>query len=433
MATSVPAITTGTVTGKRTRPLTPSRRSSSSGISSTSPSSSSISSPETKIARSSTSPTGAPGTGDSGDGQPRSILCTLPPTCNRHPITLANSKELERHYATYHAHVCEQPGCGCVFPETRLLELHQTECHDPLAAVRKERGEKIFGCMVSTCPKLFISPKARRLHMIEAHKYPKEFFFAVTNKGIGGLLRKWGEGASMIRGEWKPRDSQDQKKGKGKAGGGGDKMVVEEDDDEDEEKTSSGEEAPEVDMEELERTPRPNTRPLHPISPPRAGNTNANTKPSTNTDVDALAEGMSSLTLIPSSIRFGRGARGGGLGTKGRGRGGRGGIVPPQSSGTAGGGTGHSHQRRASMSSVTTTDTAQMGAGGTGTSGGRGRGGRKGKGHRVSASIGTGMEMDVSGGGEGGDVVLLPPTGHTRGGERGRGGRGKKGGRGGSI
>ncbi|KDQ61877.1 hypothetical protein JAAARDRAFT_87287, partial [Jaapia argillacea MUCL 33604] len=62
------------------------------------------------------------------------------------------TRELEAHYATYHTWVCEEHGCGCVFPGERLLELmsrffcweclHQTECHDPLAAVRKDRGEK---------------------------------------------------------------------------------------------------------------------------------------------------------------------------------------------------------------------------------------------------------------------------------------------------
>ncbi|KAF7795035.1 hypothetical protein EIP86_006179 [Pleurotus ostreatoroseus] len=43
------------------------------------------------------------------------------------------------------------------------------------------------------------------MHLIQAHGYPKEFFFAVTNKGVGGLLRKWGEGASLVRGQWRPR------------------------------------------------------------------------------------------------------------------------------------------------------------------------------------------------------------------------------------
>ncbi|OCH85344.1 hypothetical protein OBBRIDRAFT_698373, partial [Obba rivulosa] len=74
------------------------------------------------------------------------LLCTLPPTCHpphNHPTPLADTHALEAHYATYHAHVCEERGCGCVFPDARLLELHQTECHDPLAAVRKDRGERI--------------------------------------------------------------------------------------------------------------------------------------------------------------------------------------------------------------------------------------------------------------------------------------------------
>lgn len=51
------------------------------------------------------------------------LLCTLPPTCNHRPTPIANTRDLEAHYAMYHAHVCEQPGCGSVFPDARLLEL----------------------------------------------------------------------------------------------------------------------------------------------------------------------------------------------------------------------------------------------------------------------------------------------------------------------
>jgi hypothetical protein len=93
------------------------------------------------------------------------FLCVLPPTChlpNRY-TPLNDSRALESHYATHHAHVCSSSDCGCVFPDARLLELvrhisfylisltiltrchlqHLTECHDPLAAIRKDRGEKI--------------------------------------------------------------------------------------------------------------------------------------------------------------------------------------------------------------------------------------------------------------------------------------------------
>ncbi|KAI0290557.1 hypothetical protein BC826DRAFT_912963 [Russula brevipes] len=73
------------------------------------------------------------------------LLCSLPPTCHppNRPTSLSDSRALEAHYATHHAHVCSSQGCGCVFPDARLLELHITECHDTLAVLRRERGEKI--------------------------------------------------------------------------------------------------------------------------------------------------------------------------------------------------------------------------------------------------------------------------------------------------
>lgn len=240
--------------------------------------------------------------------------------------------------------------------------------------------------MVTTCTRYFQSPKSRRLHMIEAHKYPKEFFFAVTNKGIGGLLRKWGEGASMIRGEWKPRDLDT--KTKKLENNDDDKMMMESADDDDENSSE------EVDMEELEKTPKPGVRPLHPASPPRSGDAKSNV----SVDVDGLAEGMSSLALVPSSIRFGRGSRGGGLGARGRGKGGRGGTL----SGAVNTNTGPS-----------ATDAKPIGAG---KEGGEDRGGKKMKGYRVGG--GTRMETDASSGGTG-DVGSRT--------ERGRGfGRGKR-------
>jgi hypothetical protein len=246
-----------------------------------------------------------------------------------------------------------------------------------------------FGCMVPTCTRFFQSPKARRLHMIETHKFPKEFFFSVTNKGIGGLLKRWGEGASMVRSEWKPRD--DKKK---QTKDEGENMAV---DDNEEEDSSSEEEVKGADIDESEKTPKPTIRPLHPVSPPR----NANVKPGASMEVDALADGMSSLSLVPSSIRFGRGGRGGGLGVRGRGRGGRGGIVPPQQY-AASGGSGGGHQKSASMSDSTTSTKS--------SASGRGRGSKRAgsRGHRSTTSVGGGASMQVSD--AGGDVVLLPPA-----------------------
>ncbi len=169
-----------------------------------------------------------------------------------------------------------------------LLAKHQTECHDPLAQIRKERGDKIvrtivrfryliptvfqFQCHIPApaCGRNFLTPKARRLHLIQAHSYPKEYFFAVTNKGIGGLLKKWGEGASMVRKEWKPRapaqagDVQmDAHRGEN-----GDAMDEDDDSDDDNGDNSSEDKPFEAEEEEgldLQATPRmlPRTTDIH--------------------------------------------------------------------------------------------------------------------------------------------------------------------------
>jgi len=214
---------------------------------------------------------------------------------------VGNTRELEVHYAKYHAWVCQADEahgttqCSKVFPDGRLLELHQTECHDPIAAVRKDRGEKIFACFLpsSACSKVFLTPKARRLHLIAAHAYPKEYFFAVVNKGVGGLLAKWGDGAGMVRGEWKSRPT-DRDEGKLKIRG------KDEDEDEDDSSAESESEIKDEEHNDFENIPT-----------------------SIDMDVDTLTTSFqSSLSFspVPSSIRFGRGTSRGGRARGGRGQ-----------------------------------------------------------------------------------------------------------------
>ncbi len=103
------------------------------------------------------------------------------------------------------------------------------------------------------------------------HAYPKEYFFAITNKGIGGLLRRWGEGASLLRGQWHPRDNTNN-----------------DNDEEDEEDEGANDAAddPDGDGEPVDKT-------------------------SNEAAVDGLADDMSALGLVPSSVRFGRGGKAG--------------------------------------------------------------------------------------------------------------------------
>lgn len=134
----------------------------------------------------------------------------------------------------------------------------------------------------------------------------------MTNKGVGGLLKRWGDGASMIRGTWKPRDNKNQKHSED------DEMVIDEDEEdedsdegEDEDSSSgdeqNGEATPKIrHHQELEEIP---TRTA--ISPPRRGNGTVQT--ATDHDVDKLANSINSLSLVPPSIRFGRGGKNGGF------------------------------------------------------------------------------------------------------------------------
>ncbi|KIO26843.1 hypothetical protein M407DRAFT_234112 [Tulasnella calospora MUT 4182] len=133
----------------------------------------------------------------------RAISCTLPPRCNPpNPATiLASGKELEKHYSLYHTHVRTAPErsiCGKVFPDARLLDLHLSECHESLIEVSRDRGERTarqsltcFSCFVSACGHKFSTRKGRRLHLIDVHKYPKEYYFSVTAKDLGDILHRW--------------------------------------------------------------------------------------------------------------------------------------------------------------------------------------------------------------------------------------------------
>ncbi|KAG8905185.1 hypothetical protein FRB99_000550 [Tulasnella sp. 403] len=244
---------------KRQRPNTPPK--------STSSTSSTTSTPSPKVKRKSL---------------PSQVFtCTLPPTCNppQPPTILLSSKEFESHYTTYHTHVCNasekktpnarESVCGKVFPDNRLLELHFAECHDPLIAVRRDRGERTFACFLPTCPSKFTTPKGRRLHLIDTHKYPKEYFFSVTTKGVGDLLSRWGQGASLLRKKWKPRANEA------------------------------------MDVASSTASSPSDTRSSQPPT--------QHADPEPAKDVDALVSSLSSLSLVPPSIRFGRGPKSGAL------------------------------------------------------------------------------------------------------------------------
>lgn len=129
------------------------------------------------------------------------------------------------------------------------------------------------------------------MHLMQSHGYPKEYFFAVTNKGVGGLLKKWGEGASMVRQPWRARESngedeeyEDVESDETSIIEQGRQPVISRLDDgplvEDEEEEDEQED------DEITAAPGPS--------------------------VDDLTASMDTLSLVPPAIRFGRGAKRGG-------------------------------------------------------------------------------------------------------------------------
>ena len=135
----------------------------------------------------------------------------------------------------------------------------------------------------------------------------------MTNKGVGGLLKKWGEGASLIRKEWKTREEKEGgvvDKTNHRAGRD-DEMAVDDEEDGDEE--DDDEEEEEEEEPDLEATPR--------MLPRRTIGVQSPDTHDREPDLTNLTESLNSLSIVPSSIRFGRGGKSGGFIRRGQGRG----------------------------------------------------------------------------------------------------------------
>ncbi|KAH8079980.1 hypothetical protein HD553DRAFT_318071 [Filobasidium floriforme] len=114
------------------------------------------------------------------------LTCQLPPTCSDSPNTFNSTSELQTHYSHCHLHGCQAEACNKVFPDARLLELHEIENHDPFSSEQQRAGQKIFECFLprDVCGKRCSTPRGRRNHMIQIHHFSKQYFFSVTNHGV---------------------------------------------------------------------------------------------------------------------------------------------------------------------------------------------------------------------------------------------------------
>ena len=65
------------------------------------------------------------------------MRCSLPP--HREVLVFKTYDDFESHYSKEHSHRCLE--CRRNFPSGHLLNLHHEESHDPLLAMKREKGE----------------------------------------------------------------------------------------------------------------------------------------------------------------------------------------------------------------------------------------------------------------------------------------------------
>ncbi|KAF2213188.1 hypothetical protein CERZMDRAFT_90587 [Cercospora zeae-maydis SCOH1-5] len=131
--------------------------------------------------------------------------CLLPP---HKSMTFSSYADYETHYNSSHTNRCKE--CQKNFPTSHFLQLHLGENHDPIVAVKRERGEKTYACFLEGCDKVCIDWKKRRSHLVDKHGYPKNYDFLVVDHGIDGrwtMLRRGIDAAGHRKSSRERRDS----------------------------------------------------------------------------------------------------------------------------------------------------------------------------------------------------------------------------------
>lgn len=134
-----------------------------------------------------------------------------------------------------------------------------------------------YSCFVEGCERKCLTHQKRRMHMIDKHMYPKNFFFAVTKEGIDGrrsLLVENGHGHGRRRSSTATLSKETRRR-------------------EDTREPSDGKKSPEA-------------------APPvvKSEDKKDKTESKVDTEMEDLTGAMSSLQFVPPSVRFGRGRRG---------------------------------------------------------------------------------------------------------------------------
>jgi hypothetical protein len=142
-----------------------------------------------------------------------------------------------------------------------------------------------YSCFVEGCERKCMTHQKRRMHLIDKHMYPKNFFFAVTKDGIDGRRSLLNDGSHHRRRS--STNSQTIKSSRRRAS------------------------LKEGESTSPQQAPKSPQSPKSPKSPTvqRTEMKQGGKKP-TDTEMADLTGAMSSLSFVPPSVRFGRGRAG---------------------------------------------------------------------------------------------------------------------------
>ncbi|KAK8139244.1 hypothetical protein PG984_002624 [Apiospora sp. TS-2023a] len=223
------------------------------------------------------------------------MRCLLPP--HREPLAFRSYTDYETHYHKAHSNRCFE--CRKNFPSDHLLSVHIEEQHDAFAAVLREKGEHTYSCFVEGCDRKCRTPQKRRMHLIDKHMYPKNFFFGITKDGIDG------RSSLLIENGHRRRGSSISQSGGQKAAAASRRHSL---------RSQTAEAAAAADMS---TTTTPSAQNHHTAPTDDSVKEGSNTiasndkvapRPEKADVVMAdLESAMSALQFVPTSIRFGRG------------------------------------------------------------------------------------------------------------------------------
>ncbi|KAH7162638.1 hypothetical protein B0J13DRAFT_15557 [Dactylonectria estremocensis] len=209
------------------------------------------------------------------------MRCFLPP--HKEPFTFQSYEDYEVHYTKSHTNRCLE--CRKNFPTEHLLGVHIDECHNPMVLVQREKGEHTYSCFVEGCERKCLTHQKRRMHLIDKHMYPKNFFFGVTKDGIDGRRSLLVEGHHRRRSSTTTQSKESRRR-------------------------ASLLEATTSQTEAGTQTKEPTPKTTPPKKPEKTTAKAPDNDESVDIDMAGLTGAMSSLNFVPPSVRFGRGRAG---------------------------------------------------------------------------------------------------------------------------